>query len=85
MGTSVSKTSRAALKKSCPIGEDPKLDIKIIKAHLEWISKEIRKDNSLKKNLMESVRVLDNEIQLMKIMKMRKKNWKIILSKKQRI
>ena len=62
MGTSVSKTSRAALKKSCPIGEDPKLDIKIIKAHLEWISKEIRKDNSLKKNLMQSVMVLNNEI-----------------------
>ena len=62
MGTSVSKTSRAALKKSCPIGEDPKLDIKIIKAHLEWISKEIRKDNSLKKNLIKSVRVLNNEI-----------------------
>ena len=62
MGTSVSKTSRKDLKKSCPIGEEPILDIKIIKAHLEGISKQIKKDNSLKKNLMESVRVLDNEI-----------------------
>ena len=62
MGLSVSKQSRVDLKKSCPIGEDPVLDIKEIKAHLESISKEIRKDNSLKKNLIQSVMVLDQEI-----------------------
>ena len=49
MGTSASKTSKVDLKKSCPIGEDPVLDIKIIKAHLEGISKAIKNDNSLKK------------------------------------
>ena len=62
MGFSASKESRIDLKKSCPIGEDPVLDIKVIKAHLENLSKGIRKDNSLKKNLIKSVMVLDNEI-----------------------
>ena len=47
MGFSASKKSRVDLKKSCPIGKDPELDIKIIKAHLESISKEIRKDTML--------------------------------------
>ena len=62
MGFSASKESRIDLKKSCPIGGDPVLDIKVIKAHLENLSKGIRKDNSLKKNLIKSVMVLDNEI-----------------------
>ena len=62
MGFSASKESRIDLKKSCPIGKDPQLDVKIIKAYLENISKELKQDNSLKKNLLKSVRVLDNEI-----------------------
>ena len=62
MGTSASKKSRVDLQKSCPIGQDPILDIKIVKAYLESISKEIKKDNSLKKNLIQSVMVLDKEI-----------------------
>ena len=49
MGSSASKKSRVDLKKSCPIGVDPVLDVKKIKAHLESISKDIKKDNSLKK------------------------------------
>jgi len=62
MGSSASKKSRVDLKKSCPIGGDPILDVKKIKDHLENISKDIKKDNSLKKNLIKSVRVLNNEI-----------------------